>query len=45
MQRSRIPSTPSLVVNGRYLVGGESYADELRIATALIEIEKERVER
>jgi thiol:disulfide interchange protein DsbA len=43
MQRSRIPSTPSLVVNGRYLVGGESYADMLRIATALIE--KERAER
>lgn len=43
MQRSRIPSTPSLVVNGRYLVGGESYADVLRIATALIE--KERAAR
>jgi thiol:disulfide interchange protein DsbA len=43
MQRSRIPSTPSLVVNGRYLVGGESYADMLRIATALIE--KERTAR
>jgi thiol:disulfide interchange protein DsbA len=43
MQRSRIPSTPSLVVNGRYLVGGESYADMLRIATALIE--KERAAR
>jgi thiol:disulfide interchange protein DsbA len=40
MQRSRIPSTPSLVVNGRYLVGGESYADMLRIATALIEKER-----
>jgi thiol:disulfide interchange protein DsbA len=40
MQRSRIPSTPSLVVNGRYLVGGESYADRLRIAAALIEKER-----
>jgi thiol:disulfide interchange protein DsbA len=40
MQLSRIPSTPSLVVNGRYLVGGESYADMLRIATALIEQER-----
>lgn len=40
MQRNRIPSTPSLVVSGRYLVGGESYADVLRIATALIEKER-----
>lgn len=40
MQRNRIPSTPSLVVNGRYLVGGESYAEMLRIATALIEKER-----
>jgi thiol:disulfide interchange protein DsbA len=37
MQRNRIPSTPSIVVNGRYLVGGASYADVLRIASALIE--------
>jgi thiol:disulfide interchange protein DsbA len=43
MQRNRIPSTPSLVINGRYLVGGESYTDMLRIATALIE--KERAAR
>jgi hypothetical protein len=31
------------VVNGRYLVGGESYVDMLRIATALID--KERATR
>jgi thiol:disulfide interchange protein DsbA len=35
----RIPSTPSLVVNGRYLVKGDTYQDMLRIASALIEKE------
>jgi thiol:disulfide interchange protein DsbA len=39
MQRSRIPSTPSLVVNGRYLVRGNSYQDMLRIADFLIQKE------
>lgn len=39
MQRNRIPSTPSIVVNGRYLVRGTSFADMLRIATYLIEKE------
>ena len=39
MTRSRIPSTPSLVINGRYLVRGNSYADMLRIADYLIEKE------
>ena len=39
MQRSRVPSTPSLVVNGRYLVRGESSQDMLRIASYLIEKE------
>lgn len=42
MQRNKIPSTPSLIINGRYLVRGSTYGDMLRIATALIE--KERAE-
>jgi thiol:disulfide interchange protein DsbA len=40
MQRIRVPSTPSLVVGGRYLVRGETYADMLRIADYLIEKER-----
>jgi thiol:disulfide interchange protein DsbA len=40
MQRTRIPSTPSIVVNGRYLVRGDTYADMLRIASYLIEKER-----
>jgi thiol:disulfide interchange protein DsbA len=40
MTRNRIPSTPSLVINGRYLVRGETYADMLRIADYLIEKER-----
>lgn len=39
MQHSKIPSTPSLVVNGRYLVRGRTYDDMLRTATYLIEKE------
>ena len=39
MQRSRIPSTPSVVINGRYLVQGRTYVDMLRIASYLIEKE------
>jgi len=39
MQKSRVPSTPTLVVNGRYLVKGNSYSDMLRIASYLIEKE------
>lgn len=39
LQRSKVPSTPSLVVNGRYLVRGNTYADTLRIASYLIEKE------
>jgi len=42
MQRSRVPSTPSLVVNGRYLVRGESNQDMLRIASYLIEKEHKK---
>lgn len=40
MKRSRIPSTPSIVVNGRYLVRGRTYDDMLRIASYLIEKER-----
>ena len=40
MTKSKVPSTPSLVVNGRYLVRGNSYADMLRIASFLIEKER-----
>jgi protein dithiol oxidoreductase (disulfide-forming) len=40
MTRIRIPSTPSVVVNGRYLVRGQSNADTLRIADYLIEKER-----
>jgi thiol:disulfide interchange protein DsbA len=39
MQRSKVPSTPTLVINGRYLVRGTTYADMLRIADYLIENE------
>src|SRR4029079_18415890 len=35
MQRSKISGTPSLVVNGRYLVRGESTQDMLRIANTI----------
>jgi len=42
MQRNRIPSTPSVVVNGRYLVRGATQADTLRIASYLIEQERKR---
>lgn len=39
MQRSKVASTPTLVVNGRYLVMGSTRADMLRIASFLIEKE------
>ena len=42
MQRSKIPSTPSVVINGRYLVRGDTYQDMLRIASYLIEKEHAR---
>jgi thiol:disulfide interchange protein DsbA len=40
MTRSKVPSTPSLVVNGKYLVRGNTYQDMLRIASFLIEKER-----
>jgi thiol:disulfide interchange protein DsbA len=42
MQRIKIPETPSIVVNGRYLVRGASVDDMLRIASTLIEREHVR---
>jgi thiol:disulfide interchange protein DsbA len=42
MQRSRVSGTPSLVVNGRYLVRGQSVQDMLRIASYLIEKEHDK---
>lgn len=42
MQRIKIPETPSIVVNGRYLVRGESIDEMFRIASALIEQERAR---
>lgn len=39
MQQSKIPSTPAIVVNGRYLVRGRTYEDMLRTASFLIEKE------
>lgn len=39
MQQCKVNSTPSLVVNGRYLVRGSTYADMFRTAEYLIEKE------
>jgi thiol:disulfide interchange protein DsbA len=39
MQRMKVPSTPSIVINGRYLVRGQTFGDMLRIASYLIEKE------
>jgi len=40
-QRTRVPGTPALIVNGKYLVRGNSFEDFLRITDALIEQERE----
>ena len=42
MTKSRVPSTPTLVVNGRYMVRGATWNDSLRIASFLIEQERAR---
>lgn len=39
MTKSKVPSTPTLVVNGRYLVKGATFADMLQIASYLIDKE------
>ena len=40
IQRSKIGGTPSLIVNGKYLVKGKNYDDMLRIADHLIARER-----
>ena len=42
MTKSRVPSTPTLVVNGRYMVRGATWNDSLQIASFLIEKEHAR---
>lgn len=42
LKRCKIRSTPSIVINGRYLVLGKSYADILRTASYLIDMEHTR---
>jgi len=42
MTKSKVPSTPALVINGRYLVRGNTWDDSLRIASYLIEKERAR---
>ncbi|WAT15502.1 thiol:disulfide interchange protein DsbA/DsbL [Xanthomonas fragariae] len=34
--RSKIPGTPAIIVNGRYLIGARNYPDMLRVADYLI---------
>ena len=43
MTKTRVPSTPTVVVNGRYQVKGASWEDSLRIASFLIEKERARI--
>ncbi|MGO4780211.1 thiol:disulfide interchange protein DsbA/DsbL, partial [Lysobacter sp. 2RAB21] len=40
MQRSGVDSSPSLVVNGKYLVKGKNFEDYLRIASHLVARER-----
>ena len=40
MVKSKVQGTPALVINGRYLVKGRNFADDLRIADALIASER-----
>ena len=35
-QRTKVPGTPAIIINGQYLVRGNSFDDQLRIASALI---------
>ena len=39
-KRTGIPGTPSIIVNGKYLVTGKTFEDQLRIASALIARER-----
>lgn len=36
LRRTQVPGTPALIINGRYMVRGQSFPDQLRIADALI---------
>jgi thiol:disulfide interchange protein DsbA len=40
MKRSQVSGTPSIVINGRYLVRGRGFADILRTASYLIDKER-----
>ena len=39
-QRTQVPGTPALIINGKYLVRGSTFDDQLRIASALIARER-----
>lgn len=39
-KRAQIPGTPSIIVNGKYLVTARTFEDQLRIASALIARER-----
>lgn len=43
--RVRVPGTPALIVNGKYLVKGRSFEDQLRIAGALVDRERAAAHR
>lgn len=43
--RVRVPGTPALIVNGKYLVKGRSFEDQLRIAGALVDRERAAARR
>ena len=43
--RARVPGTPALIVNGKYLVKGRGFDDQLRIASALVERERAAARR
>ncbi len=39
-KRTQIPGTPSMIINGKYLVRGKTFDDQLRTASALIARER-----
>ncbi|KRG59036.1 thiol:disulfide interchange protein DsbA/DsbL [Stenotrophomonas nitritireducens] len=43
--RVKVPGTPALIVNGKYLVKGRNFEDQLRIASALVERERAAARR
>src|SRR5689334_12642507 len=42
MTKTKVPSTPTVIVNGRYMVKGNTWDDTVRIASFLIEKERAR---